>query len=441
MDKLSRYVLRYTFDTDSLLYNSINGDIAIIPSVMLDGLCTRPQSYSQIVKTLHKKGFFSSDFNRSKLVEKYNSEDVLLISLELFLGCNLSCPYCYQINNSHYKGVISDNNICLLLLYIEKVYNKTHFRFLVFKILGGEPTVNWEPASKVISKVYDFCQRHSIHLNLRIDTNGTSIQNLLSLNYYDSILFTIPLCEKSVHDRYRHFSNGEGTYDTILRNIQELSLLPNSTIIIRHNTDLENINLFEAFISDLDDKIEERRNVIQIIPYYTVNPSLGKYNNTLSHPDFIKWKSSQCVDILVKYGFPVYFGPKKLLSGKCQCLSQYSIKVFSDGKVGACAVYFFDKNNPTLKDILEIPDSNFEKYWGGIKGKSILSNKKCLDCPSIFVCAGDYHLPCMKELGYTHCDKSINLSIDLSNYFSKVYLYNSLGKSQLFKNNNIINLG
>lgn len=438
MNELSRYVRIYKFEQDALLYNTITGAVFIMPSDVIDDKRITQQQPSSFIDSLHKEKFFDSDINYNRLIKRYNCEDVLMISLELFLSCNLSCPYCYQINNTHYKGSISDTNINLLYSYIENVYNESHFKVLRFKILGGEPTVDWRQASKIISTLYDFCTKKGVFFNICVDTNGTKLREIMSITTYDSILLTIPLCEKQIHDKYRHYRNGEGTYDTIIHNIKNFISLPNSTIVIRHNTDNENIKFFSSFIRDLKIQLDDRLDQVHLIPQYTFDPSLGEYHNVLSHADFLYWKSNTCIDVLIENDFPIAFGPKKLMLGKCQSLSRYSLKIFSDGKVGACAVNFFDDNNPFLSDLMIMPSFDFSTYWNGIKNESVLNHPECLRCSSLFVCAGEYLLPCMKKLGYNACNPDFNLSVNLASFFEKLYYCHISGKGNLFKDIKII---
>ena len=67
--------------------------------------------------------------------------------------------------------------------------------------------------------VRGFCKSNEVRFHLLVDTNGTRIDDLMTLEGYDSLLLTIPLSYKECHDRVRFDAKGNGTYDAIIENI------------------------------------------------------------------------------------------------------------------------------------------------------------------------------------------------------------------------------
>ena len=242
------------------------------------------------------------------------------------------------------------------------------------------------------------------------------------------MILTIPLTHKECHNAYRKYASGKGSYDIIINNINNLSrVLKNTIIVLRYNVDSINISKFKDYIQDLKDKL-----IFSpiISPNYTLNLGKGNYENKLKHSVFVKWLSSDFIDIMAKYNYKIVSSPFNL-SGKCQYWSKYSLKIFSNGTVGACAMSFFDKNNPSLKEVFENVN-DISNYWNNAKSYSIFSDSDCKKCSSLFLCGGAYKTPCVKSLKLNECLPDGIIHIDLKLFLERYLRYSREGKNDLF---------
>ncbi len=429
MYQISKYSRIFTdIDDDVIVYNTINKAIISIPRhCITEGLFLNENISKEEINYLKQNDFIEGWCDLDSIMNQYEKFETLIISLELFLQCNLSCPYCYQIGNTS-KRVISKEDLDQLFFYIQNVYIKKKYKTLVFKILGGEPTINWAPAEYIIKKIYNFCENNNVYLKLMIDTNGTMIKNILSLKNYHSLTLTIPLTAKEYHNRNRKYRSGEGTYDDIIHNINTISrTLKNVAIVLRYNIDHENIAYFEDYVKDLKSRLDFTP---VISPNYTLNIGEGNFKNKLSHQEFVTWRSSSFIDILVANGFTIVITPYTI-TDKCQYWSRYSLKMFSDGTIGACAMSFWEKERPKISAL----SNNIEDIIhlsNGAKSYELFMDKKCRKCTSLFLCGGTYNLPCIKNLGERKCENPDSLHINLKLFLSRYIKYSNEGKSALF---------
>lgn len=416
-----------------ILYNSRNRAIVSFPNKYIVWPYITTLCPSEYINSLCELDFFDESIDDIDEILDDNSN--LIISIETMLSCNLACPYCYQIGNKK-STIISENDIAYLMAYIKNVYSKTNYKTLTIKILGGEPALRWDIPQSILSELKTFTNNKRIDLNIMIDTNGTLVKQYLSLDEYPSLLFTIPLTYEKCHNENRKYRSGQGTYDDIINNINLLKKeLPNSIIVLRYNIDSQNINYFGEYVADLKKKL----NFSPIIsPNYTMNLGEGGFENALSHAHFIKWLSSDCIDILAENNFDITMTPYTL-SENCQFSSKYSLKIFSDGTVGACAMNFFDLERPHISVLANNIDS-VSKYWGGVKMTSILRDDKCRNCDSLFLCGGTYKLPCIKALGLKECLPDGQQHIDLKLFLERYLMYDKKGKSSLFVGFNNYNM-
>ncbi len=429
MIEISKYVKTYKVHNDEIiLYNTTNRSIiSLSPNMISDRHFIEEELTVDDLNELKEMGFIQSENIMNDLQSSYSASNTLIISLETVLSCNLACPYCYQ-KGTHNNRTVSKLDLDLLIEYCKQVYRKEEYHTLVLKVLGGEPAIRWDLSEYIISNLNAFCLQNGIIFKLMIDTNGTIVKEYFSLNELQNILFTIPLSHRSCHNLFRKYKSGEGSYDDIINNVILLKkVLPQADIVLRCNMDNDNIHRFREFIHDLKNKLK----FIPIIsPNYTLELGDTKFKNDLTHDEFIKWCSSTFIDIMVEVNYPIIVAPATLTT-KCQYWQSYSLKMFSDGTTGACAMSFFMQNRPHIREVIKNLD-NIGLYWDGAKNYNLLEDKKCMDCENLFLCCGAYKIPCISSLNLQQCKPDKNVNVDLELFLLKYLMYSKKGYAELF---------
>lgn len=426
---ISKYVRIIKNEPNSILYNTIKHSIIEVPNNIIQGKEIRDDCIDEkSKKVLDEMGFFNNNDNTiEQNLEKYIiNKDKLFISIELNLSCNLRCPYCYQ-SGKNKKGLISDKSLDDLIEYFKKVYERQKYKEIYIKILGGEPTLVWNKFMYIYDKAKEFCKERNIKFNILIDTNGTKIDDILKLKDYDSLLLTIPLTHKKMHDKVRFDASGNGTYDLIIKNINELKAAkPEAKIVIRYNVDNENIKYFKDFLVDIKEKLIFEP-LISVNYTSELNGS-EEFKNMLSYTEFVDWSCSTAIDNLVEENLPVTISPIISIE-ECQYRSKYSLKLFSDGTVGSCAMSFFDKDRERINDVIKELDDNL--LSSKKKKQTIMSDEECLRCDSLFICGGTNKLPCIKALNSKMCEQK-EFGINLEKFIQRYKKYKEEGKGNLF---------
>lgn len=426
---LSKYVKTIEHNENVILYNTINQAIIELPHQAIESGELIADIDEESLDSLRESFFLSeTDAEIFNTLPAYLINDKkLFISIELNLSCNLRCPYCYQAG-THNGKVISDDTLDSLVDYAGEVYVKSPYDDLYVKILGGEPTLVWNKFSRIYKKLLDFCKSIGVKFHLLVDTNCTLIDDLLTLEGYDSLLFTIPLSYKDCHDKVRFDAKGNGTYEKIINNINSIhQKMPDAKIVIRYNVDGNNREFFKTFLDDISKKLFFK-------PLVSVNYTAElngdpNYKNTMSYFEFVEWSSSQAIDDLVAAEMPVTISPIVSIE-ECQYRSKYSFKLFSDGTVGSCAMSFFDNDKLSIQELLkQLSEENaFSKKK---VDQTIVSEPGCMNCKDIFMCGGTNKLPCMKALDPHLCENRI-FNVNLEMFIKKYLDYVQLGKNELF---------
>jgi len=151
------------------------------------------------------------------------------IIIELTEECNLRCGYC--IYNKHHPKYRDFGNRSMpfeiakkTLDIVLKDYKRDKF-FLTF--YGGEPLANFDLMKKCIEYVRN--NYKEINLGVSFTTNLTLLTidmiNYFNTLYSDGISINI-MCSidgpKDIHDRFRRFKNGKGSFEKVIENFNLL---------------------------------------------------------------------------------------------------------------------------------------------------------------------------------------------------------------------------
>ena len=144
----------------------------------------------------------------------------MLLGIWVTSACNLDCKYCYEGSDKkewHMDARTADKIIC----FIEENYTSTD-EPLIIQFHGGEPLLNIDLIKYFIGELKNKFTTVSRNIMFGITTNGVllnkeRIQFLANhMNYDLSISID---GDEEAHDKMRVFSNGKGTYQSIIKNI------------------------------------------------------------------------------------------------------------------------------------------------------------------------------------------------------------------------------
>jgi len=172
-------------------------------------------------------------FNKHQLVHENNqivnppfeheiSKDALPDLFALFINvterCNLQCKYC--IVDDTYLKHVTDIDKHVLNSSIENFLNETPQKNVEIHFFGGEPLLNPNAIRHSVDVANAIAQRLDKTVTYVISTNGVLLdENWIS--YFASKKFTVLLSldgPKTIQDRSRIFSDGAGSFDSILNN-------------------------------------------------------------------------------------------------------------------------------------------------------------------------------------------------------------------------------
>jgi len=256
------YVLKIPVEEEgTLLYNSINKSLIYIK--------TNPNEMEEFINNITEDGknylkdnLFLKDekIPEKKIVNtfintsKYSSKSLSFI-IYLNYNCNLKCVYCYE-NKIKEQKVMDREIIDEVIKFIKKVIVERNPEEVEMCFIGGEPLLYVNKIETIISRVTTGF--NNIVFYKSIITNGT----LLNANNVKKIIeLKIDLVQvtldgpKIIHDRLRPYKNNRGSFDDIIKNLENINKNKyDLNIIINYNLSLRNIEYVENLFLDLKNK-------------------------------------------------------------------------------------------------------------------------------------------------------------------------------------------
>lgn len=186
---------------------------------------------SRIMKYIPKK--FTSNLIQSDKVKR--SGTALNITIQVTEDCNLACSYCYQIckSKTRLQFETAKKFIDLLLDPDQSKnasYNSYTSNFVVLDFIGGEPLLEIDLIRDIckyfVKRLIELDHPWKLGYMLSIGSNGVlyfdpRVQSFLK-EFNNKVSMAITLDgNKELHDSCRVFHNGEGSYDTVIKAIND----------------------------------------------------------------------------------------------------------------------------------------------------------------------------------------------------------------------------
>ncbi|MBN1291732.1 MAG: radical SAM protein [Candidatus Latescibacteria bacterium] len=174
--------------------------------------------------------FFPKDFKtilNKSYIKSALASGIRQMALNITEQCNLRCSYC--IYSGIYLSERTHNNFTMTwdiarrsIDYFVTHRKKGHKGNIAF--YGGEPLIKWNLVKKCIKYIRNYCDPDQLDMN--IITNGTLlnkeiIQTLVDLEVNLYISLDGP---RDVHDEYRKYKTGEGTYDHLIKTVKMIKV-------------------------------------------------------------------------------------------------------------------------------------------------------------------------------------------------------------------------
>jgi uncharacterized protein len=227
---LSRYslIINHPRDRDQVvLFSTRTLSIIIAPRAIVEDI-DQDKLSAEEKKTLDEEGFFVEDLEQEKLemlgyIDELNRTSTTFTPLvAMNLDCNLACPYCFEGTRKGKHYLSPDTASGVIDFLFRSLQGKNELRVTFY---GGEPLLSLDMIALMSEEIRSRADKLGIAYTFHLITNGTlltrkAVQRLKPLGLTSaSVTLDGP---KHVHDNFRAFKSGAGSFDTIVRNLREV---------------------------------------------------------------------------------------------------------------------------------------------------------------------------------------------------------------------------
>jgi uncharacterized protein len=228
---LSKYTKIYPSpdETDSIIiYSTKNASALLVSSGLIEDIQKNCLSDEE-KETLTAHGCLVRDATEEKreilsFIHEVNALDKTLnYIVVLNLDCNLGCTYCFEGERKG-KFYLSDETADRFVDFVKRSSagkEEIHITFY-----GGEPLLSMERIEDISKKLRLFTEQQGVAYGFSLVTNGTlltpaNVKRLTPLGLKSAkVTLDGP---KEVHDTFRPFKSGAGSFDVIMRNVRDVS--------------------------------------------------------------------------------------------------------------------------------------------------------------------------------------------------------------------------
>ena len=274
-------------DGGVLLYNTYTGAFGIMDSetkVLFEDIeridisaIDNPKN-SENIKKLIRFGYVVSEqvdelatFELERAKVRLGST-VLSLTIAPTMACNMRCPYCYENKNG--KKMSKETQEKLIQFVKAHFSNNTDIKRLSITWYGGEPLLQMDTIHYLSKSFMQICKDNKCEYKARIVTNGVLLDKETAkvlheecnVNHAQITIDGMP----EFHNKRRILVDGTGSFDLIIKNIEECRSILN--ISIRMNIDKTNEDQIDQFMQFAIKKMKWEKNpkiYIAPVDYYT----------------------------------------------------------------------------------------------------------------------------------------------------------------------------
>lgn len=318
---------------------------------------------------------------RLGLMQSRYSTSSLGLTLAPTSDCNFRCIYCFEkksIRNARMTDEVQEKVIEFVRQRANTISN------LQVSWYGGEPMMALDIVEKLTQAFLEICEEYKIEYGAGIITNGfwltkENVERLGKLKI-GSIQVTLDGAPEE-HNKRRPLAGGQPTFDRIIQNLKTVKDILPCPVLIRINTDKENIYQVDEVLRILKDNELDKVTMPYIAMVENSNDSYVD-SSCYQSPEFSKlefdFKQRHKMDMTQSY--------PGLVGNVCSADSIKGYVIDSDGKIYNC----WDEigmEEYCCGDLMGKAEGNFGEQLSYLMYDPTY-DEECRDCKYLPICMG-----------------------------------------------------
>ena len=186
------------------------------------------------------------------------SREQLRMTILTTLQCNFACDYCIQGDHGDYNknaARMSLDTAARVAAWAEQRLDSLRPERYTLTFFGGEPLLNLPVMYYLAERMWKSCQDRGVDMLINVITNGLlltpEIVDRLNRFGLNGIKITLD-GDRDTHNRMRPLRGGQGTFDKIVANIQQVA--GKTRIAIGGNFDMQTAASYPALLDFLKEQ-------------------------------------------------------------------------------------------------------------------------------------------------------------------------------------------
>ena len=328
--------------------------------------------------------------------------------------CNLACTYCYEERQPHSQ---TNKDIPGIMKFIDVLLKEKRAKTFGVTWFGGEPLLKPSFIVNLSKRIIRRCKKDDIMYSSVIVTNGTLLTRETAKRLREHSVSRAQITldgPPDTHDKRRPFTNGKGSFETILENIKQVHDF--FKISIRVNVDMNNAEKAVELLELLDSRNIKRNVTVNFAPVQPYTDRCSPIANACySKEEFSGMEISLLAESIAR-GFTIDISaclPRTKFIN-CGAVSLNSFVIDAKGQLHKCWNYIGNDDEAIANLSLSNPPIN----EGEIEAQSNLPAKdnltkwiafdpfqfeKCKSCKILPSCLGGCVYPAVVENGEPRC--------------------------------------
>ncbi len=388
-------------DQSALFYNTRMGSLATVEPEKKKQYDAYVKNGSELDQDFLSKlkycGFLVEDeFDekldiKMRLLSSRYDTSVLSLTITPTMVCNFRCVYCFE--NGHYGyGKMNQSVQNDIVELVEKEIR--HIEKLVITWYGGEPLLAMDVIESLSIRLRKICNKNHVEYSASMITNGYLLDmdmcQRLRKCYVDDVQITLD-GDNETHDKRRPLADGSGSYNRIMKNLEEVH--GKIGISIRINVDKLNKDRVQEVVEEL-----KRRHIYQDVFCYLglVTSANGQCSNYTCMTSEMYSKFN--LEFMFYNEMPLQSFYPKPTGNYCGADYALGYVIDADGNVYKCwsDVGIPERCIMTLEEMLE--HQNFgDNLISDVQSQSVVNgymlfdptmDDKCSECKYLPICMG-----------------------------------------------------
>ena len=209
---------------------------------------------------------------------KYSYDQAcLVVTILTTYACNFKCVYCFEEASRVHEKMDSSTQE-LVISWLKRKMERFGYKKLYVNYYGGEPLLNLDAMDCISSRMKTWCESRAIDFVMSMQTNGFLLTPAIVQRYKKFNLQSIRISVDGVkedHDGNRPLRGGGGTFERIMKNIEDCVDQVKIHISVGHKKD--DIAPIKRLLDYFEDKglLHKMGRFI----FSPINPTLGPQGN------------------------------------------------------------------------------------------------------------------------------------------------------------------